>query len=335
MRTHKRRVLVVWLVILLGIVACLFVACSRKPKEEEPRPVASAGTTVSRKGLNLLNAIKAVPGPGSAENWGPSIVWVAFSHVDFQTLTNDRDLHNALLDHYENILEPEVDLKKTSSVSSVQAAYGSVDYGEYEETEPLLLYRGKFDLGWLREPTLTRHEFQGQEYWIAGRTGYLQGADCLFVTLADSQEAIHSQFTRCIEVAEQRAPSFYEVRGMSDLLRRFPDPFALSIVTFRLGLFSGLWTYFPFDLNGEKGELVLAGTAFSKTRTGVVISSVVRFGKQETASEAITGLRELYAKEGTEARGLRQDREYVHFPEVTMDLSEGADLLLMSLPDFW
>lgn len=73
------------LAIVSMITVCILMAgCSEKPKEEESLPEASTRTTVSRRESNLVEAMKAMPGPGTMEEWGPSLVSIGFSYVDFR-----------------------------------------------------------------------------------------------------------------------------------------------------------------------------------------------------------------------------------------------------------
>jgi hypothetical protein len=70
---------------VLMITVCILMAgCSKKPKEEESLPEASTRMTVSRRESNLMERMKAMPGSGTMEEWGPSLLSIGFSYVDFQ-----------------------------------------------------------------------------------------------------------------------------------------------------------------------------------------------------------------------------------------------------------
>lgn len=334
------------LAIVLMITVCLLMAgCSKKPKEEESRPEASTRMTVSRKNSNLVMVMKAMPGPGGTmEEWGPSLLRIGLSYVDFEVLSSNRSLHSALLDHYENLLDPEIELRKAKSISSVRAEYlprGFEYYDEgtttLEETDPLFFYQGRFNTKPLRAQASAEYEFQGEGYWCEGTTWYLEMPTGIFVEYGDSsgEGDPHSAIQQCIKVNKKQAPSLFAVPGMSEFLKRLPEAFSGTSTITTIGGFSRMWYLAMPRPEEHEEEFVLIGISFVKTASGVQAECLLRFETEKTASVALLALHELFEEEGSDTDALRRQGNYIHISSKEWTLPAEMENLLMSLPDFW
>jgi len=330
------------LAIVLMITVCILMAgCSKKPKEEESLPEASTRTTVSRRGSNLVKAMKAMPGPGTIEEWGPSLLSIGFSYVDFDVLSSDRNLYSALLEHYENVLSPEVDLKRAKSASSFQVKYLPEGYEYYdedtilaEETDPLFFYQGQFNTKPLKAQASAEYEFLGDGYWCEGTTWYLETPAGIFIEWAWEGDP-HLAMKQCIGVAHHQMPSLYETPSMSEFLDRLPEAFAGTITITRIGEFSRMWYLAMPRPEEHEEEFVLIGICFVKASSAVQAECLLRFETAQTASVALLALRELFEEEGIDTDVLILQGRCIQYYAHEWALPDEQENLLMSLPDFW
>jgi len=245
---------------------------------------------------SLVEALRIIPGPGPVEEGGPSMLGFLISYVDLEASGAGEEIRGTLIERYESLLSPEIDLREAEGIVAVQAAYSWE-----QETAPLLLYLGRFETYALRARASATYEFQGVSYWSDGDTWFLETPFGLHVGYEGTSpdEYPRTMMEQCIRAVQKETPSLYETPGMKEFLDQLPSSFTGFIMITRLPhVQMGFWYVYVPQIDDTQDEVVTTAGVLSSTATGVRYTYFLQFENVETASRGVEALYEAFEEEG-------------------------------------